>query len=222
MLISTLGVNALSGVSTHSIEPPKFGVKQDYVVVGQQPWLDGIVSGPGIVRQVSKFLHSRGLRFLNNISLLRLILAQDIQLKNKLLGKPKLAASSLIFFRVDLGWMGCSFGKEEKSTVFHLLQNSGWWATNFSYIGDYSLLCIFLLYAVSHKLDEVLEYQQKFQARRMPRILPNQDFLFEMTQMSGLCLITSVGFRPRPPLRLRTKASRQQQHILDLRVNVRD
>jgi hypothetical protein len=57
VLISILGVNALSGVSTRSIEPPKFGAEQDYVVVGQQPWLDGIVSGPGIVRQVSKFLH---------------------------------------------------------------------------------------------------------------------------------------------------------------------
>ena len=54
MLISIIGVNALSGVSTHSIEPPKFGTEQDYVVVGLQPWLDGIVSGPGNVRQVSK------------------------------------------------------------------------------------------------------------------------------------------------------------------------
>ena len=51
--ISILGVNALSGVSTRSMEPPKFGAEQDYVVVGQQPWLDGIVSGPGVVRQVS-------------------------------------------------------------------------------------------------------------------------------------------------------------------------
>ena len=50
-------MNALSGVSTHSIEIPKFGAEQDYVVVGKQPWLDGIVSGPGIVRQVSNFLH---------------------------------------------------------------------------------------------------------------------------------------------------------------------
>ena len=55
-----LGVNALSGVSTRSIEPPKFGAEQDYVVVGQQPWLDGIVSGPGVVRQVSLCLHIKG------------------------------------------------------------------------------------------------------------------------------------------------------------------
>ena len=52
-----IGVNALSDVSTHSIEPPKFGAEQDYVVVGQQPWLYGIAAGPGVVRQVSKFLH---------------------------------------------------------------------------------------------------------------------------------------------------------------------
>ena len=55
-LNSMLGVNALSGVSTRSIEPPKFGTEQDYVVIGHQPWLDGIVSGPGVVRQVSKLL----------------------------------------------------------------------------------------------------------------------------------------------------------------------
>ena len=60
MLISISGVNALSGVSTHSIEPPKFGAEQDYVVVGRQLWLDGIVSGPGVVRQVSEFLHIKG------------------------------------------------------------------------------------------------------------------------------------------------------------------
>ena len=56
-----LGVNALSGISTRSIEPPKFGAEQDYVVVGEQPWLDGIVSGPGVVRQVSKFLNIKGI-----------------------------------------------------------------------------------------------------------------------------------------------------------------
>ena len=54
-------MNALSGVSTNSIEPPKFGAEQDYVVVGKQPWLDGIVSGPGVVRQVRNFLHIKGI-----------------------------------------------------------------------------------------------------------------------------------------------------------------
>ena len=49
-------MNALSGVSSQSIKPPNFGAEQDYVVVGQQPWLDGIVSEQGVVRQVSKFL----------------------------------------------------------------------------------------------------------------------------------------------------------------------
>ena len=47
-------MNALSGVSARSIEPPRFGAEQDYVVIGRQLWLDGIVSGPGVVRQVSK------------------------------------------------------------------------------------------------------------------------------------------------------------------------
>jgi hypothetical protein len=68
-LISILGVNALSGLSTSSIEPPKFGAQQDYVVVGQQPWLDGIVSGPGIVRQVSKFLHVKGVSCLKRLTI---------------------------------------------------------------------------------------------------------------------------------------------------------
>ena len=67
MLISILGVNALSGVSTRSIEPPKYGTEQDYVVVGQQPWLDGIVSGPGVVRQVSKFFSPYHRSCLTNI-----------------------------------------------------------------------------------------------------------------------------------------------------------
>ena len=61
-------------------------------------------------------------------SLLRLISALDIQLKNKLLGKLKLAAFSLIFFLV--AQMRASFGQEEKLTVFHPLQSSEWWATN--------------------------------------------------------------------------------------------
>jgi len=46
------GVNALSGISTSSLQPPKSGDEQDYIVVGKQPWLDGIVSGPGVVHQV--------------------------------------------------------------------------------------------------------------------------------------------------------------------------
>ena len=51
----------ISGVSTRSAEPPKFGAEQDYIVVGQQPWLDGIVSGSGVVRQVRNFLHIKGI-----------------------------------------------------------------------------------------------------------------------------------------------------------------
>ena len=122
-------MNALSGVSTRSVEPPKFGAEQDYVVVGKQSWLDGIVSGPGVVRQVCKFVHIKGV-FKQLNSLLRLNSALDIPLKNKLLGKLKLAAFSLIFSRVAQELMGRFFWKEDKSTVFHPLQSSGWWATN--------------------------------------------------------------------------------------------
>ena len=45
-------MNALSGISASSLEPLTFGAEQDYIVVGKQRWLDGIVSGPGVVRQV--------------------------------------------------------------------------------------------------------------------------------------------------------------------------
>ena len=44
------GTNAVSGAKQDE-EPPK-GV-QDYVVGQQQPWLDGIATEPGVVRQVS-------------------------------------------------------------------------------------------------------------------------------------------------------------------------
>ena len=54
-------LGALSGVSTSSTEPPKFGAEQHYVVVGQQPLFDRIVSGQGVVRQVRKLLHIKGI-----------------------------------------------------------------------------------------------------------------------------------------------------------------
>lgn len=46
------GINAISGLprtAQSSEVPPDF---QDYVVAGQQPWLDGICTEPGVVRQV--------------------------------------------------------------------------------------------------------------------------------------------------------------------------
>ncbi|KAH8799279.1 hypothetical protein DL96DRAFT_1477043, partial [Flagelloscypha sp. PMI_526] len=46
--ISVGGINALTGYGQDD-EPPE-GV-QDYVVGGQQPWLDGIATEPGVVRQ---------------------------------------------------------------------------------------------------------------------------------------------------------------------------
>ena len=39
-------VNAISGLPKHEIAE-----KQDYVVVPNQPWLDGIAVEPGVVRQ---------------------------------------------------------------------------------------------------------------------------------------------------------------------------
>ena len=46
------GINAISGAKQDE-EPPK-GV-QDYVLGKEQPWLDGIATEPGVVRQVSVF-----------------------------------------------------------------------------------------------------------------------------------------------------------------------
>ena len=113
-------MNAISGVSTgtHSIEPPMFGAEQDYVVVGKQPWLDGIFSGPRVVRQVNKFLCIKDVPLFERFkSLLQPILAQDIQLKNKLLGKAELAGLSSIFSLVAQRLMGSFFlgGKEVES-----------------------------------------------------------------------------------------------------------
>ena len=114
-------------------------------------------------------------------SLLRIISAQDIPLKNKLLGKPKLAAFSLIFSPVAQRSMGSSFAQEDKSTVFHLLQSSDWWATNLYWNGDYSSSWFFC-FIQSHKLGKVPENQQKgfgpphtFQGRSISRIPPSRD-----------------------------------------------
>ena len=93
-------------------------------------------------------------------SLLQLFSAQDILLKNKLLGKPKLVAFSLTFSRVAQGLMGSSFGQENKPIVFHLLQSSEWWATNYlSWNSDYS--CHGFSFIQSHKLDKAPLNQQK-------------------------------------------------------------
>ena len=112
-------------------------------------------------------------------SLLRLISALDIQLKNKLLGKLKLAAFSLIFFLV--AQMRSSFGQEEKLTVFHPLQSSEWWATNlWSWNGDFLPQKFFFGSIQSHEFDKVPE---------------------SAYGRGGLCLIINVEFRPPPPLR---------------------
>jgi hypothetical protein len=43
-------VNAITGTPKNIITPPSN--EQDYVVAGLQPWLDGIMTEPGVVRQV--------------------------------------------------------------------------------------------------------------------------------------------------------------------------
>lgn len=53
------GINAISGKSKTSIEPPD--VEQDYIVAGLQPWLDGVMTDSGIVRQVHTFRFHLGI-----------------------------------------------------------------------------------------------------------------------------------------------------------------
>lgn len=50
----SLGVNAITGKSSQTATPPT--CEQDYVVAALQPWLDGIMTEAGIVRQVYSFL----------------------------------------------------------------------------------------------------------------------------------------------------------------------
>lgn len=52
-----IGVNVISGASASDTSPLQNG-PQDYIIAGCQPWIDGIVSGPGVVRQVSLALHT--------------------------------------------------------------------------------------------------------------------------------------------------------------------
>ena len=44
-------VNAISGAAKDG--PAPLSIDQDYVVAGLQPWLDGIMTESGVVRQVS-------------------------------------------------------------------------------------------------------------------------------------------------------------------------
>ena len=79
----------------------------------------------------------------------------------------------------------------------------------------------FFCYIQSHNLDKVPEALQNWngtlstlnrsqtprmnlRGRSMSRFLLCQNFGFEITQMSGLCLITNVGFPPPPSLKHRT------------------
>ncbi|KAJ3545755.1 hypothetical protein NMY22_g2313 [Coprinellus aureogranulatus] len=48
--VSVGGVNVVSGMSALDTSPLRNGA-QDYIPAGVQPWIDGIVTGPGIVRQ---------------------------------------------------------------------------------------------------------------------------------------------------------------------------
>ena len=48
-------VNAISGAAKDGPAPPS--IDQDYIVAGHQPWLDGIMTESGVVRQVSSKLY---------------------------------------------------------------------------------------------------------------------------------------------------------------------
>ncbi|KIJ58108.1 hypothetical protein HYDPIDRAFT_44622 [Hydnomerulius pinastri MD-312] len=56
--VSVGGVNAITGVASASPTPPQF--TQDYVVAGLQPWLDGVMTDSGIVRQFVAMSHGSG------------------------------------------------------------------------------------------------------------------------------------------------------------------
>ena len=76
----------------------------------------------------------------------------------------------------------------------------------------------------SHNFDEVPVNQQNCQWFSIQKniqisgISPSQDSRFEMSQRSGLCLITNAEFRPPPPLRHRTKTAQQQSIIACFRI----
>ncbi|KAH7927431.1 hypothetical protein BV22DRAFT_1193589 [Leucogyrophana mollusca] len=55
--ISIGGVNAVTGVANDTITPPNH--QQDYVVAGLQPWLDGIMTSSGTVRQFVAMPHGQ-------------------------------------------------------------------------------------------------------------------------------------------------------------------
>jgi hypothetical protein len=46
------GVNAISGIAKDVMTPPD--ADQDYIVAGLQPWIDGVATEPGVVRQVCR------------------------------------------------------------------------------------------------------------------------------------------------------------------------
>ena len=69
------GVNAITGVAKDGPTPPD--VEQDYVVVGLQPWLDGVVTEPGVVRQVC-CLYSITLDVYKLIALLQQPVCSDV------------------------------------------------------------------------------------------------------------------------------------------------
>ena len=92
--------------------------------------------------------------------------------------------------------MESSFGQGDKSTVFHHLQSSEWWATDLCWNGDYSSSWIFC-FIQSQNFDKVPKFQQHWLHGR-----------------SGLCLIINVGFRPPPPLRHVTLTTRSRMLVL--------
>ncbi|KIJ66163.1 hypothetical protein HYDPIDRAFT_27346 [Hydnomerulius pinastri MD-312] len=55
--VSVGGVNAITGVANDSHTPPRN--TQDYIVAGTQPWLDGIMTETGVVRQFVAMSHGK-------------------------------------------------------------------------------------------------------------------------------------------------------------------
>jgi hypothetical protein len=83
-------------------------------VVGKQPWLDRIIKGPGVVRQVSKFLYIKGVPLFERF---KVCCGSGYTVEEPVTGKVEIGAFSLIFFRVAQRLMGGFFGKEKKLSI---------------------------------------------------------------------------------------------------------
>ena len=65
------GVNAISGAAKDGPTPPS--IDQDYVVAGTQPWLDGVTTDLGVVRQVRSKLYLPVHRCTNRAAIVKFV-----------------------------------------------------------------------------------------------------------------------------------------------------